>query len=88
MVVPSAHTIDCLIDPDDGQGHSTFTLVTSPVLVPYCGDLHPLTFVFPKAGSVPTEIYTTNPASIGKSCSSDTRPRRNRRPSRRRKCSR
>jgi hypothetical protein len=52
---------DCVITPDDGQGHSTFTLVTAPWLVPYCGDQHPLTFVFPKGANAPAEIYATNP---------------------------
>jgi hypothetical protein len=52
---------DCVITPDDGQGHSTFSLVTAPWLVPYCGDMHPITFVFPQGTSAPTEIYATNP---------------------------
>jgi hypothetical protein len=53
---------DCTIVPDDGQGHSSFTLMTAPANVQGgCPDQHPLTVVFPKGSSVPSQIIATNP---------------------------
>jgi hypothetical protein len=52
---------DCVITPDDGNGHSVLQLVLGPGLVGACLDPHPLTFVFPKGGSVPSQVIATNP---------------------------
>jgi hypothetical protein len=52
---------DCVITPNDGKGHSTFSLLASPTTATSCGDPHPITFVFDQGKSVPKEIYVTNP---------------------------
>lgn len=52
---------DCVITPNDGHGHSTFSLVASSTTASSCGGPNPLTFVFAQGGSVPAEVYVTNP---------------------------
>lgn len=47
---------DCTIVPDDGKGHSTFTLTDQSLQDPAWPTL---TFVFPKGSSVPQEVIAT-----------------------------
>ncbi len=54
---------DCTIVPDDGNGHSLFTLTAGANMVNnYCGvPVQDVTVVFPKGSSTPSQIYVTNP---------------------------